>query len=154
MPDSAHSFVSLPAKPAKAMKRRLTLLLLIASTYLATASVAQQPFTNCAAAFMGNKMIADSYSPKGKCQLSSRAMGVLTVQTVNLSPNHAEAVDKIDFRVAIRDKATGTLHMYSDDTYRQVPVQDVLATCKKGDHIVLLTVDKQYALPHNEVVVQ
>ncbi|HEY0109361.1 MAG TPA: hypothetical protein VGB67_07000, partial [Fibrella sp.] len=59
-----------------------------------------------------------------------------------------------DFKVAIRDKATGTLHMYSNDTFRQVPVQRVLSTCKKGDQIVLLTVDKRYALPHNEIVVQ
>ena len=136
------------------MKQILPFLLLVVSCCLTTASLAQRPFTNCAAAFMDKKMIADSYSPKGKCRLSSRATGVLTVQTVNLSPNHAEAVDKIDFRVAIRDKATGTLHLFSGETYRQVPVQTVLATCKKGDHIVLLTIDKQYALPHNEVLVQ
>lgn len=154
MHDSAHSFTPLPIKTAKAMKKGVLFLLLITGVSLGTSAIAQQPFTNCAAAFVGSKMVVDSYSPKGKCHLSAGAAGVLTVQTVNLLPNHTEAVGKIDFRVAIRDKATGTLHMFTGETYQQVPVQAVLADCKKGDHIVLLTVDKQYALPHNEALVQ
>ena len=99
-------------------------------------------------------MVVNEYSPKGTCQLPATAMGDLSVQTVDLSPTQSKPVDKIDFKVAIRDKATGTLLMYSGDTFRQVPVQQVLAKCKKGDHIVLLTMDNKYALPHNEILVQ
>ena len=136
------------------MKKLVSLLLLVASVSLATPSLAQQSFNSCSAAFVGNKMVVDAYTPKGKCRLSDKATGELTVQTVDLSPTESKALGKINFKVAIRDKATGTLHMYSNETYRKVPVQRVLSTCKKGDQIVLLTVDKRYALPHNEIVVQ
>ncbi|MBO0937471.1 hypothetical protein J2I47_13020 [Fibrella sp. HMF5335] len=136
------------------MKKRGSLLLLAAGVCLCTFALAQQPFANCAAAFVGNKMVVDSYTPKGQCRLSGGATGLLTVQTVELSPTQAKAVDKVDFKVAIRDKDTGTLHLFSGQTYKEIPVQDVLTTCKKGDRIVLLTVDNQYALPHNEIVVQ
>lgn len=121
---------------------------------LAPFSYAQESFTTCSAAFVGGKMVVNEYSPKGQCRLSASATGDLTVQTVDLSPTETKALDKLAFRVAIRDKATGTLTLYSDQVYRQVPVQQVLTTCKKGDHIVLLTTDQRYALPHNEILVQ
>jgi hypothetical protein len=136
------------------MKQVVSSLLLTASVSLAHSSLAQQSFNSCTAAFVGDKMVVDAYTPKGKCRLSDKATGELTVQTVALSPTENKALDKIDFKVAIRDKTTGTLHMYSNSTFRQLPVQRVLSTCKKGDQIVLLTVDKRYALPHNEIVVQ
>lgn len=99
-------------------------------------------------------MVVDQYTITGKCRLADTATGTLTVQTASLSPDDAIPLDKIDFKIAIREKTTGTLIMYSTKTFRQVPVQDVLARCKKGDHIVLLTIDSRYALPHNEIVIQ
>ena len=136
------------------MKKSPLVLLLAAGVCLTTLAIAQQPFTNCAAAFVGTKMVVDSYAPKSHCRLSGGATGVLTVQTVDLSLTQVKAIDKIDFKVAIRDKATGTLHLFSSETYKQLPVQNVLTTCKKGDYVVLLTVNNQYALPHNEILVQ
>jgi len=136
------------------MKQGLQLLGIVAGAFLATVSYAQGSFNSCSAAFVGTTMVVNEYSPKGTCQLLATATGDLSVQTVELSPKESKAVDKIDFKVAIRDKATGTLIMYSGETFRQVPVQQVLARCKKGDHIVLLTMDNKYALPHNEIVVQ
>ena len=79
---------------------------------------------------------------------------MLTVQTVDLSPTTSIGIDKIEFRVAIRDKATGTLFQYSGETNREVAMQSVLARCKKGDQIVLLTIDGRYVLPYNEILVQ
>lgn len=135
------------------MKQR-TFFSLITAVCLGTSAPAQQAFTNCSAAFVGDRMLVDTYSPKGKCTLATTASGTLTVQTVVLSTTESKAIDPIDFKVAIRDKSTGTLHLYSKKTYRQVPVQHVLARCKKGDQIVLLTVGRRYALPHNEILVQ
>lgn len=74
--------------------------------------------------------------------------------TVDLSPTERKALGKVDFRVAIRDKETGTLRSFSEKTCRQVPVQQVLAHCTPGDHLVLLTVEGRCALPHNEITVQ
>jgi len=135
------------------MKQVLPIILTVVGCTLSTLSLAQESFNSCSAAFISGKMIVDEYSTKGRCRLAATATGELTVQTVDLSPTESKALDKIDFKVAIRDKTTGTLHLYSGETFRQVSVQQVLVRCKKGDHIVLLTVDSRYALPHNEILI-
>ena len=135
------------------MKLIVSIFLSIAGCMLATLGFAQGSFNSCSAAFVGGKMVVNEYSPKGQCRLATTTTGELTVQTVDLSPTESKALDRIDFKVAIRDKTTGTLHLYSGETFRQVSVQQVLAKCKKGDHIVLLTLDNRYALPHNEILV-
>jgi hypothetical protein len=135
------------------MKHGLSILLTVGSCILSTVTLAQQPYNNCSAAFVSSKLLVNMYTPKGTCRLPATAKGDLTVQTVDLSPTKIRALEKIGFKVAIRDKATGTLHLFSEKTFRQVPMQQVLSKCKKGDHIVLMTVDSQYALPHNEILV-
>ncbi|WP_019987676.1 hypothetical protein [Rudanella lutea] len=118
-----------------------------------TMTLAQTPHA-CSAAFVGDKMVVDQYTPTGKCTLATSATGELTVQTVELSATSSRALEPIDFKVAIRDKATGTLRLFADKPFRRVPVQQVLAHCSKGDRIVLLTLDARYALPHNEILIQ
>lgn len=122
--------------------------------FLALSCAAQEPFVNCAAAFLDQKIIVDEYSPTGKCALPADATGTLTVCTADLSPEKSVAKDKIKFKIAIRDKGSNTLLLFSDKTYEQVDIQKVLARCKKGDHIVLLTLDDRYALPHHEILVK
>lgn len=116
-------------------------------------SFGQKAFSNCSAAFLNNKMVVDEYSTKGKSKIGVHATGTLTVCTAELSPTSAKAVEKIVFRIAIRDKDTKTLVMFSDEAFNQVNIQHVLKKCEKGDHIVLMTTDNQYALPHNEILV-
>ena len=99
-------------------------------------------------------MVVNEYSTKGKCILPLSAIGKLTVCTVNLSPTTSQAVDKIPFRIAIRNKNTQTLLLLTKTDVKQIDVHNVLTKCKKGDHIVLLTLDDQYAVPHNEILVQ
>ncbi|GAB4029987.1 hypothetical protein [Spirosoma gilvum] len=134
------------------MKNTLVIALLVCT--VSTFSFGQQAFNNCSAAFLGNKMIVDQYTPKGKCSVSATATGKLTVNTVDLSPTESKAVEPIPFIVAIRDKNSQTLTRYSKGEVKRVNIQNVLAKCRKGDHIVLLTVDNQYALPHNEILVR
>jgi hypothetical protein len=43
---------------------------------------------------------------------------------------------------------------YSNKTYQEVDIKPLLAKCKPGDAIVLLTLDDRYALPHNEILVK
>lgn len=133
-------------------KSRLFLSALLCCT-VSVAGFSQEAFSNCAAAFLNNELVVDEYSPKGKCTLSDTATGELTVCTANLSPEKSVPVDKIKFKIALRDKSTGTLTMFSNETYKQVDIRKVLARCKKGDHIVLITTDTEYALPHNEIQV-
>lgn len=111
-------------------------------------------FQHCAAAFLGSGMIVNEYTPSGKCSVRMNATGDLSVQTVNLGRNYAKAVEPIAFRVAIRDKDTKTLLSFSGDAVKKMPVEKILARCKKGDAIILMTTDETYALPHNEILVQ
>ncbi|GAA4455053.1 hypothetical protein GCM10023189_22400 [Nibrella saemangeumensis] len=99
-------------------------------------------------------MVVDEYSPKGKCVVAATATGQLTLYTVNLSRTESKRVEPVPFQIAIRDKDTKTLTMYSKENLRQVDIRRVLARCRKGDAIVLLTLDNRYALPHNEILVQ
>lgn len=109
----------------------------------------------CSAAFLGNKMVVDKYTNEGyKNEISLNAIGELSVSTVELSPKENKAVDKIPFKVAIKEKDTKTITLFSREDFMKVDVQKVLSQCKKGDQIVLLTLDKQYALPHNEILVK
>lgn len=116
-------------------------------------SFGQKAFSHCSAAFLNNKMVVSEYSTKGKSVIGSNASGTLTVCTAELSATSAKAVEKIDFKIAIRDKETQTLVMFSDKAFNQVSIKDVLKKCAKGDHIVLMTTDNQYALPYNEILV-
>ncbi|MFN0175373.1 MAG: hypothetical protein ACKVU0_12040 [Saprospiraceae bacterium] len=115
---------------------------------------AQEAFTSCTAAFLDNKIIVDEYTPNGKCALSAASTGVLTVCTADLSPTNSIPVKQIKFMVALRDQNTKTLTMFSSETYKQIDIQKVLARCKTGDHIVLITMDDAYSLPHNEILVK
>jgi hypothetical protein len=135
------------------MKHQLLIFWMLSGFFAYRASFAQQPYSQCSAAFVGRKLIVNDYGPSGRCQLPATTTGMLTVQTVALTPTATKPVHTIGFQVAIRDKATGTLHLFSDRTYQALPVKTVLAKCKKGDHILLLTKDSRYALPHNEILV-
>lgn len=136
------------------MKSASGFLFSLLFTLPALSLIGQNHFNNCSAAFLDRKMVVDQYAPEGKCVLPLDAAGELTVCTANLSPERSVPKDKIAFKIAIRDKNTGTLVMYSGDTYRKIDIQKVLAQCSPGDRIVLLTMDREYALPHNEILVQ
>ncbi|WP_337041481.1 hypothetical protein [Emticicia sp. 17c] len=119
---------------------------------LATGAFSQQV---CSAAFLGNKMIVDQYTKTGyKNEISLKATGPLTVNTVELNEKESKAIDKIPFKVAIREKETNTIKLFSKEDFMTVEVQNILSHCKKGDQIVLLTVDDKHALPHNEIAVK
>ncbi len=117
------------------------------------ASIAQDSFNECSAAFLNNKMVVDEYTTQGKCTVSGSAAGVLTVNTADLTPEGGKPRDQISFRIAIRDKNTGTLVMFSGEAVKQVEIQNILKKCSKGDHIVLMTTENRYVLPHNEILV-
>ena len=114
----------------------------------------QTAFNNCSAAFLNNKIVVNEYSPTGTCTLPIASTGKLTVCTADLSPTDSKAVDRLKFMVAIRDKNTKTMVMYSNKSYKELDIRKVLSKCNVGDHIVLLTTDDQYALPHNEILVE
>lgn len=114
----------------------------------------QERFTQCAAAFLDDKMIVDTYSPTGKCTVSLAATGILRVYTVDLSSEKSTPLKSFPFRLAIRHQPANTLMMYSDAVYQQVDIASILKNCQPGDTLLLLTTSDQYALPHHEITVK
>ena len=137
------------------MKRtnRPVLLLLLCSVF-STISFAQNHYTNCTAAFLDNKLVVNEYSPEGKCVLDSTARGTLTVSPATYDNEVWTAQYPAEFMVAIRDGNTRTICMFSDKRYKKLDISKVISQCRKGDHIVLMTMDNQLALPHNEILIQ
>ena len=136
------------------MKKIVKAMLPIYFSAVSTLCLGQSAFRSCTAPFLNNKMVVDEYTPKGKCELAAESTGQLTVCTVDLSPTEGKAVRKLPFKVAIKDRKTQTLVLFTKSDVKQIDVERILAKCKKGDSIVLLTVDDQYAMPHNEILVQ
>jgi hypothetical protein len=136
------------------MKVHRTVLLFLFCCIFYGSAYAQQPkFVSCTAAFLDGKLVVNEYSPEGKCMLDSTATGILTVSPSTYENDKWTADYEADFMVAVRDRNTGTLWMYSDKRYKKLDIAKVLAKCRKGDRIVLLTLDDLLALPHNEILI-
>ncbi len=131
------------------MKKSLPFIFCIITFF----SFGQKHFSNCSAVFLNNKMLVNEYSPAGKCTVQITAKGNLTVNTVQLSSSESKAIEPILFQVAIKDKETGTQMLVSKEKLKQIEIQRVLEKCQKGDRIIILTLDDDYALPHNEILV-
>ena len=136
----------------KCLKMNIVKMLFLVAFCATTVSTTfgQERFTNCAAAYLNNKLVVNEYSPEGHCELSKSATGELTVQTMN----DTTPTGKTSFKIAIRDGNTKTLFSFSNKTYQQIDLKAVLDKCKPGDAVVLLTTGDQYALPHNEILVK
>lgn len=136
----------------KTVKVLLCSLLLVGTAVL---SHGQDAFNSCSAAFLDKVLIVNEYSPEGTCVLPHDAKGTLTAGEAELlGGRKANITNYIEFMVAIRDKKTKTLMMFSSEVYKKLDIQKVMEKCKKGDSIVILTLNNAYALPHNEILVQ
>jgi hypothetical protein len=131
------------------MKKLIILSLLFSCNFV----FAQEKFSNCSAAFLDGKMIVEQYSKTAKAKISILSKGELTVSTAELGEDYTKQVKKFEFGVAIKDKETGTMMLFSSKTFMKIEIEQILAKCKKGDSIIILTTDAEYALPHNEILV-
>ncbi len=107
-------------------------------------------YNDCAAIIYNGRVLVDKYSPEGKCQLEMGMTGLISVAAVQLGECN-KVGQNIDFRVAVKNDRTNTLWMYSEDTFREVLLEDILKKCEKGDRIIIMTVDQKYSLPHHEI---
>lgn len=111
-------------------------------------------FSNCAAIFINQSMLVNEYSPEGRCIVDANTKGELSLHAADMSNGKVtKASEKIPFKIAIRDRDSKTLMLFSEKSYQEINIQDVLAQCKKGDFIVLLTLEREWALPHSEILV-
>ena len=136
------------------MTKKSLFALVFTFMFLNTNGFAQNKFSNCSAIFLNQKMVVDDYSPNGKCLLQTTTTGQLTVCTAVFENDKWRAVDKIPFRITIRDGETKTLLSFSDKTYKNIAINTVLSKCRKGDYILISVLKDDYALPHNEILVE
>ena len=138
------------------MKIQIRLFLALIPLLCAAGLPAQNSdFSNCSAAFLDKKMIVDEYTTKGKCVIASDATGALTVRPVVLeSGKDPIPGEKIAFKVAVRGGESHTLMLLWEKTYTEIDIQKILKECRKGDHIVVITVEREWAVPHSEILVE
>lgn len=115
---------------------------------------AQSDFTSCAAAYLGQTRLVNEYTTKGFCEVTQSAKGLLSVSQISLNEDGDIKGEEIAFMVAIRDGVTQTYWMYSGESYTEIEISKILSRCKSGDKIVLMTQDREWALPHAEIAVK
>jgi hypothetical protein len=132
--------------------------LLLSFLFIGNLAFAQDNFSNCSAVFLNDQVIVEEYSATAKARISKDALGWISASTVNLGDvskgeKKFEITGKFEFGVAIKDGNTGTVFLFSPKEYKKIEAEKVLAKCKKGDSIIIMTTDKTFALPHNEILV-
>ena len=134
---------------------RLMLLASLLFSTIALRAQSENDFSNCSAIFLNGKMLVNEYSPEGKCKITASTTGKLSLHPVELFED-GRAVPKGDirFKVAIRGLPSGTLMLWSEKTYKKVDLSKILPACKKGESIVLLTLEREWAVSHNEILIE
>ncbi|MEM6343586.1 MAG: hypothetical protein AAF927_06880 [Bacteroidota bacterium] len=117
--------------------------------------LAQSDFSNCAAVYLNDNMVITEYSPKGISKVSLSDKGSLQLRVVTAPDGNWRVSGSAQaFRVAIRDQKTGTLVMFGDKTYRRLEISEVLRKCKAGDHILILSTNRELGITGAEILVE
>lgn len=99
------------------------------------------------------KPIVKEDSPDGPLKLTSRTRGKITIAPIDRTSREVLQNPPIGFKIGIRDYQSNTLWMYSEKTFYEVRLEDILSKCQMGDQVIFMTVDRKYRLPRHEVVV-
>ncbi|MEL6649972.1 MAG: hypothetical protein AAFQ87_04120 [Bacteroidota bacterium] len=115
---------------------------------------AQGDFSTCAAVYLNDNMLISEYSPRGESKVSLNAQGQLRLRKI-VAPKDKWEVSgpSQEFRVAIKDKQTGSLVMLDDRRYRSLELSEILAFCEAGDKIMILATDRSLGIPGSEILV-
>lgn len=133
-------------------------MILVFMLAVISVSYGQDTFSSCSAVFLNDQMIVEEYSASAKAKISKDAQGWISAGAVSLGEvskgeKKFEITEKIEFCVAIKDANSGTIILFSPKEFKKIEAEKVLAKCKKGDSIIIMTTDNTFALPHNEIVV-
>ena len=133
-------------------------LLLLSFLFIGNIMIAQDLYNSCSAAFLNDQMIVEEYSATAKAKISKETTGWISAGAVSLGDvskgeKAFEITEKLAFGVAIKDASTGTIMLFSPKEYKKIEAEKVLAKCRKGDSIIIMTIDNKFALPHNEILV-
>lgn len=108
-------------------------------------------YSDCAIILFNGKMLVDKYTPEGKCKMTTKMKGTLSVSNVDLTGKEYRVKDKLKFHVAIKNPKTNTLFLLTKTSVQEIKYKDILTQCQMGDKIIILTDNKKYSLTHNEI---
>ena len=136
------------------MKKIILPILFTALLVLYANAQAESGNRSCSVVCLNDQWVPESYSVHAKTAIPLNAKGILSVhETLDVEDrNQFKQKDFIDFKVAIFKKEFGSLVSFSEDTYQELDVREVLSQCDKGDQILILLIDKdRYSLPHYQI---
>lgn len=116
---------------------------------------AQESFNTCTGLYLNKTLMTEDYSPRSKATLKLTDSGKLTVNEVTIeSADDIKAGKAIPFRIAIKDKRTQTIFLFSQKTHTSVDVEKILARCHSGDQLLILSTDDAYSVLPSEILIE
>jgi len=120
---------------------------------LKVATKQPRPYGKFAAILLNGQSLVNKDTPDGKLMLAPDASGRMSVSAIDRSGAEPKATKPLQFKVAIRVWRRNSLYMYSDKTYSDIDLKEVIDKCEMGDSIILILFDEDYHLPRHEIVI-
>jgi hypothetical protein len=109
---------------------------------------------SCSVVVFNHQWLPQSYNADTQPTLSKNATGLISVHETGDIAKKGFLPMPIDFKVGIWKKSDRTTVSFSEATYREIEVNDILTKCQPGDKIIILLKDGQpYSLPHHQIEV-
>ncbi len=112
------------------------------------------PGKSCSVILLNHQWLINSYQKDEKIRLSKNSKGLISVHETGDLTTKAYKETPIAFKVGILKRADNTMTSFSDKTFNEIEVNEILKKCELGDKIIiLLAKDGQYSLPHHQIEV-
>jgi|GEM_PF-5667248 len=96
------------------------------------------------------KLLSEWSFSKNKLSLGMGMHGDITLKILDAA-KRITCIETPKFRIAIKDTKTGTIRMYSDEAYSEINAETLVGKCKEGESLIIMTIDRKYALRNNEI---
>lgn len=97
-----------------------------------------------------DKLLSEMPWSNKKLSLGMQMYGDISLKIVD-DGERLSAIGTPTFQIAIKDNKTGTQRMYSNKVYTEINTETIVAQCKEGESIIILTTDKKYSLSQNVI---
>ncbi len=88
------------------------------------------------------------WSYNDKQTLGMQQEGILTLKILDDS-ERLRAIESPSFQIAIKDNKSGNQRMFSNQTYTEIPANEIVDHCKEGESIIIMTTDRKYVIREN-----
>lgn len=98
------------------------------------------------------KLLSEWSFSKTNLTLGMGMPGDISLKILN-DEKRISTIDQPTFRIAIKDTKTGTIRLASYNEYSTMNVETLVGMRKEGESIIIMTTDRKYTLPQNEIEV-